>query len=294
MQLQARHVHLNYGETEALRDVSLTLEGERIIGLLGRNGSGKSSLLSLLAAFRKPTQGEITLNNEPLFENAAMTSQIALIREGGDVPDEDEKLSDVLRYAAWLRPNWDMDYAESLIERFAIPRKTNLGDMSRGQRSAVGVVLGLASRAPITMFDETYLGMDAPSRYLFYDLLLADYMEHPRMVILSTHLIEEVARLFEDVVIIDRGRLLLHRGTDDLLQEGVAITGPAAQVDQLASGLPVIGTRDLGQTRSTMVFGRLNAEHRQQARSAGLELSPIELQDLFVHLTQAPVAETVP
>ena len=81
--------------------------------------------------------------------------------------------------------------------------------MSQGQRSALGVILGLASRCPLTIFDESYLGMDAPSRYAFYDELLADYLAYPRTIVLSTHLIEEVSSLFEEVVIIDRGRLLI-------------------------------------------------------------------------------------
>lgn len=285
MRMQIRNVHLTYGTTQALNDVSLTLEGDRIIGLLGRNGSGKSSLLSLVAAFRKPNDGEITLNDEPIFENAAMTSQIALIREGGDVIDEDEKVSEAFRYAAWLRPNWDQSYADSLLEQFQVPVNTKLGDMSRGQRSAVGVALGLASRAPITIFDETYLGMDAPSRYSFYDMLLQDYVSHPRMFILSTHLIEEVARLFEEVVIIDKGNVLLHRPTEDLLNDGLSITGPAAKVDQVTAGLQLIGSRDLGPTRAVTVFGGLDAEKRRQARAAGLDLTPLPLQDLFVHLT---------
>ena len=91
------------------------------------------------------------------------------------------------------------------------------------------MVVGLAARAPLTIFDESHLGLDAPSRYAFYDELLADYAERPRTVILSTHLIEEVSRLFEEVVIIDRGRLVLHEETDAVRARGVAVTGPAAR-----------------------------------------------------------------
>ncbi len=148
--IDIRNLRLAYDDVRALDDLSLTLEGNRIVGLLGRNGSGKTSLLSVLAAFRKPTSGEVLVNGEPVFENAAVMSQIALIRESGDTVEDSEKLSEVLRYAEWLRPNWDAAYAEELIETFYIPRKTKLGDMSRGQRSAVGIMLGLASQAPIT------------------------------------------------------------------------------------------------------------------------------------------------
>ena len=147
------------------------------------------------------------------------------------------------------------------------------------------MVLGLAARAPLTMFDETYLGMDAPSRQVFYDEVLADYMAYPRTFVISTHLIEEVSAIFEQVTIIDRGRLLVQEETETLLGQGVAITGPAEVVDQHADGLTVIGMRQLGRTRSVMVYGALDAARRQEARAAGLEIEPLALQDLFIHLT---------
>lgn len=285
MKIEIQDVSLAYGETQALDSVRATVNGPRIVGLLGRNGSGKSSLLSVMAAFRPADSGTVTYEGQPVWENPAATSQIALIREGGDVHGEDEKLDEIFRYAAWLRPNWNAAMAEDLAEAFRIPRKTNLDKMSRGQRSAVGVVLGLATQAPVTMFDETYLGMDAPARVLFYDLLLKEYMERPRTFILSTHLIEEVSRILEEVIIIHEGEVLMQTATDDLLGQGVAVTGPAERVDAFVQGMTVIGAREMGRTRSTTVFGSMTTGQRQEARELGLDLTPLELQDLFVHLT---------
>lgn len=285
MKIDISNVSLSYGETQALDDLTASIDGPGIVGLLGRNGSGKSSLLAVMAALRKADTGSVTYDGQPVWENAAVTSQIALIREGGDVHGEDEKIDEIFRYAAWLRPNWNADLADDLVEAFGIPRKTNLDKMSRGQRSAVGVALGLAARAPITMFDETYLGMDAPSRVLFYDRLLQEYIDHPRTFIISTHLIEEVSRILEQVIIIHQGRTLLQTATDDLLGQGTAITGPSDRIDAFVKGLTVIGSRDLGRIRSTTIFGELDATQRRIAREEGLDLSPLELQDLFVHLT---------
>jgi ABC-2 type transport system ATP-binding protein len=141
--IDARDVRLTYGETVALDGLSVSLHGPKIVGLIGRNGSGKSSLLSVLAALRKPDGGEVLVDGEPVYENASRANRIALIREGGDVVDEDEKVGEALRYAAWLRPNWDAGLADGLIERFRIPREKKLNALSRGQRSAVGIVLGL-------------------------------------------------------------------------------------------------------------------------------------------------------
>ncbi len=155
-------------------------------------------------------------------------------------------------------------------------------------KSALGITLGLATRAPLTIFDESYLGLDAPSRYAFYDELLADYMANPRMIILSTHLIEEVAPLFEEVVIIDHGRLVLHDEADAVRARGAAVTGPAEAVDRFVDGAHgVVGaTPRADEVRDGL--GRLDPEQRTAARTLGLEVGPVALQDLFVHLTKEP------
>jgi len=159
------------------------------------------------------------------------------------------------------------------------------GQLSRGKRSALGVVVGLASRAPLTMFDEAYLGLDAPSRYAFYDALLEDYAEHPRTIVLSSHLIEEVERLFERVIILDQGTVLLEEDAEDLRSRGRTVTGPQDEVEAFVTGLRVVGRAQLGRTLQVTVVGDLPPGAEQRAVEAGLELGSVPLQDLFVHLT---------
>jgi ABC-2 type transport system ATP-binding protein len=159
-------------------------------------------------------------------------------------------------------------------------------ELSRGMKSSLGVTLGLASRAPVTIFDEAYLGMDAPSRYSFYDELLKDYMDNPRTFIVSTHLIEEVDSLFEEVLIIDQGRLLLHEETDALRLRATAVTGPADAVDRFVEGLNVLEEKALGKAKTVIVYDELSSQRRKQSQLEGLELEPVALQDLFVQLTK--------
>lgn len=285
--IEVEDLRLRYGSVTALDGLSFQIDGGKIVGLLGRNGSGKTSLLSVLAAFRKADGGAVRIGGEPVFENARITRQICLIREAGDTVENSDSVEAALSFAKALRPNWDAEYARRLTERFELPLKANIGGLSRGKRSALGIVLGLAARAPLTMFDETYLGMDAPSRYLFYDELLADFIRYPRTMIVSTHLIEEVGRLFEEVVIIDKGKLLLHEETETLLGRGAAVTGPSEMVDWFVGERLVMGERRLGGTKSAMVYGDLDEVDRAQAEAVGLDVEPVALQDLFVHLTGA-------
>ncbi len=129
---------------------------------------------------------------------------VCLVRYTADAADKGEKVVGALHFGKAWRDSWDHDYAHELVELFKIPLKTKVGELSLGQRSALGVVIGLASRSPLTMLDESHLGMDTPTRYAFYDALLNDFMAHPRTILISTHLIEELGSLLEEVVIIDR------------------------------------------------------------------------------------------
>ncbi|WP_053374144.1 ATP-binding cassette domain-containing protein [Paenibacillus sp. FJAT-27812] len=283
--VEVSHLQLRYGSFAALEDISFKLEGGKIYGLLGRNGSGKTSLLSILASYREQSGGNVAIDGEAPFENARIMEQVCFVQESGHMP-ETLYVRDVLKLAASCWQNWDADYADRLIRQYELPLKKRVASLSRGMKSALGVTLGLASRAPVTIFDEAYLGMDAPSRYTFYEELLNDYMEAPRTFILSTHLIEEVGSLFEEVLILDKGRLLMHEETEALRARGASITGPSDSVDRFVSGLTVLGEQKLGKTKSATVFGELTEQKRKAALAEGLELGPVSLQDLFVHLTK--------
>jgi ABC-2 type transport system ATP-binding protein len=285
MKIEIRNLSVRYGQTTAIDDLSLTLEGEKIYGLLGRNAAGKTTLLSVLSAFRKASAGKVLIDGENPYENPRITREISFIRDRLDAPDT-ERVANVLRLAQALRPHWDTGYADKLVALFRLPVRKTVQALSRGQRSALGIVLGLASRSPLTILDESYLGLDAPSRYAFYDELLADYVAHPRTFIISTHLIEEVDSLFEEVAIMDRGRLVLHDSADALRAKGTVVTGPAEAVDRYVAGHTVLAERTLGPTKATTVLGPDLAP-----APPTVETSPLSLQDLFVHLTreQEPV-----
>ncbi|MGW7681927.1 ATP-binding cassette domain-containing protein [Kribbella sp. NPDC054772] len=288
--VRTEDLSVHFAGTPALDRLDLRLAPGKIHGLLGRNGSGKSTLAAILAGFRRPDGGRVLIEGGDLgaaqepYENAVVTSRVCLIRESGDLPDP-VPAKRVLELAAALRPYWDAELAGELLDRFEVPLNKKIQKLSRGKKSALGVVLGLASRAPLTIFDESYLGMDVPSRHLFYDALLADYAEVPRTIVLSTHLVSEVSAMLEEVVILDNGRLVTQSPVDALRGRGASIVGPAAAVDAFTAGFTVLAEERLGGTKSTTVLGDLDPALLAQATDAGLEIGPVGLQDLFVHLT---------
>lgn len=278
--------------TLGLDEATFTLPAGRITGLLGRNGSGKTTLLSVFGNLRAPTAGQARVGGRPVFEDAVVAADTCLVRETPDVVGTD-RVAAALDLVAVLRPRFDRDRAAAILDRFDVPLDRAVDDLSRGQRSAVGIAIGLANRAPLTMLDEVYLGLDAPSRYAFYDLLLEEQVAHPRTFVVSTHLVEEVGRLFEDVLILDGGRVLRHASADDLRREGTTLTGDAEVVAAFLAGaraadgavLTVASEQRLGPTRAVTALGRLDERTRREAVELGLELGPVPLQEVFVHLT---------
>ncbi|GAA1840686.1 ABC transporter ATP-binding protein [Pseudonocardia ailaonensis] len=289
--VKMRGVTKRYGSFLALDDVSLELRENTIHGLLGRNGAGKTTVMQILTAQNFETSGTVEVFGEHPYENAEVLGKVCFIREAQKYPDA-FRVRDALAAAALLFPNWDAGFAASLVEDFQLRLKQTIKKLSRGQLSAVGVIIGLASRAPLTFFDEPYLGLDAVARQLFYDRLLADYAENPRTIVLSTHLIDEVSDLIEHVVVIDRGRILIDEDADVLRGQAVTVTGPTAAVkayiDRGAEGYTELHREELGGFLRVTLQG---AEPVPSLRSEGLEFEPVSLQQLVVRTTQQATSE---
>ncbi|CAN5406437.1 ABC transporter ATP-binding protein [soil metagenome] len=282
--VETRDLTVRFGDTVAVDALSVTIPAGTLCGLLGRNGSGKTTLLETIAAFRRASGGQVQVGGGDPYENQAVVSDICLIRETGDV-EADSSIKNAFEVASLMRPHWDQEYAEYLLERFELHHRRKVKTLSLGQRSTLGTILGLATRAPLTMFDESYLGMDAVSRRVFYDELLSDYLRTSRTVIISTHLIGEIAPLLEQVVMIDHGRLTLHEDVETLRARGTSLTGRADVIDRLVVGSTVLDDRRLGPTKQVTVYGELDPSTRAAAIAEGVEFGAVSLSDLLVYLT---------
>ncbi|KIL47148.1 ATP-binding cassette domain-containing protein [Jeotgalibacillus campisalis] len=280
-----KHVTMRYGHFKALEDLSLQLAQGKIYGLIGRNGAGKTTLLSLLASFLEPTEGTIEVNGKTVFENADLMQQVTFVYEK-EYKEDTEKVKAHLEAVEAYKPNYDPDYALELIKAFNLPLTKPVNELSKGMMSALNVTIGLVSRSPITIFDEAYSGMDAPTREIFYQKIVEDHALHPRTIILSTHLVSEMDYLFDEVVIVHKGKLILKEPIDVLLEMGAAVTGAVEEVDHFVQNMKKINSQRLGGTKSVMVMETLSEQQRIQARQTGLEIGPVSLQDLFIHLTK--------
>ncbi|MDR1185222.1 MAG: ABC transporter ATP-binding protein [Coriobacteriales bacterium] len=222
--IECTNLRLRYPRqrTEALAGMSFAVPQGAICGLFGRNGAGKTSLMALLAGLRRPSGGSVRVFGEDPWENARVAPQVAFVfsKTDSDAVINSIRVRDLLKMGALFRPNWDAGFAAHLLKRFDVPLKKTPSKMSQGQAAALRCTIGLASRAPLTIFDEAYLGMDAVYRKIFIDELLTDYLTHPRTILFSTHYIAEMERLFSEAVIIDAGQVLIHDDADTLRERG--------------------------------------------------------------------------
>ncbi|GAA1746309.1 ABC transporter ATP-binding protein [Kocuria aegyptia] len=283
--IEVRNLTKRYKDKLALDDVSFDVQENTIYGLLGRNGAGKTTAMSILTAQNLPTSGQVRVFGEDPYENARVLSRMCFVRESQKYPD-DATARHAFTSARLFFPRWDQELADELVDEFQLPLKRTIKKLSRGQLSAVGVIIGLASRAEVTFFDEPYLGLDAVARQIFYDRLLADYAEHPRTVLLSSHLIDEVANLLERVLVIDEGRIIMDESTDDARAQATNVVGDSAAVEDAVRGREVIHRESLGRVTSVTFLGRLDDAERAALTAAGLELAPVSLQQLIVRRTQ--------
>lgn len=277
--IELHSVTRSFGRSRALDDVTVAVPEGSICGLLGRNGAGKTTIMSVVSGQDRPTSGRVEVFGEAPFENESVLRRISFVRDNQRYPDN-YQLHHVLRIAPDFAPNWDAEVAAELVEGFHIPDKTQIKKFSRGQLSSVAIVLGLASRAPLTLLDEPYLGLDVTGRSMFHRILLRDYAAHPRTILLSTHLIEESEGMFDRVVIVDRGQIRVDSDRDDALNLAFIITGATDAVDRLVAHRTVLQSHAVAGLKSVTIEGSVDADVRDEARGLGVQVTPASLQEL--------------
>jgi ABC-2 type transport system ATP-binding protein len=277
--IEVRSVSRSFGRSRALDEISVSVPEGSICGLLGRNGAGKTTLMSILAGQDRQSSGTAEVFGDRPFENEAVLSKISFVRDNQRYPDN-YKLRHVLRIAPDFAPGWSADLAAELSEGFRIPERTPIKKFSRGQLSSVAIVLGLASRAPLTLLDEPYLGLDVTARALFHDMLLRDFTAHPRTVLLSTHLIEESEALLDRVVIVDRGKVRAACDIDSTGDLAFTVSGPADAVEWLVNGRQVLLGHAVGSLKSVTVAGAVDAELAELASDRGVAVAAASLQEV--------------
>ena len=285
--------HTYPGEKEAaLRDVSLTLGDATVTALVGPNGSGKTTLMQILGGVMVPTSGSISIDGAQASADDLLTGSII----ASSARDFDNLSSQSLVTYARLRPTWDEQLFAHYTQRFDLTvNRKFVRKLSGGQAAILSGSIALASGAPLTLLDEIQAPLDVPTRYALYEEILAlagEVMEGqraPRRFIISSHMVSELEKVAEDVVILKKGALLTHESIDDFTCRVCALTGHASDVERFLAAHPdlaLIASRELGPTREIVVDLRASAVGEAELATHSLTSSPCSFQDAFAYLIQ--------
>ena len=278
--LSGKNIVKKYGKETVLKNVDIEIETGKIYGLIGRNGAGKTTLLSILTAQNPATQGTITLDGQPVWENEEALSRICYSREIPTVTmygPNSLRVKDYMKTAKIFYKNWDQEYADELMKLFNIDTKKRVCKLSKGLLSAVTIVIAMASKADITMLDEPVAGLDVVAREQFYKLIIDEYAATGRTFIISTHIIEEAASLFEKVIMIDNGQIVFEEDTDKLLTRAYRVSGEDVEVDNAINGFKVYHPESVGRNKAVTVL----ADGPVESFGDSVQVEPVSLQNLF-------------
>lgn len=283
--VEFKNVFLNIKKDEILSGINLKFEPGRIYGLLGRNGAGKTTLLSLIATYRKVTGGVLTVDGQEPYENESIMPLVDFLHQE-DYSEQSDTVEEYLELAKRYKPAFDMDYALTLLDEYNITLKKKMMELSQGQQAAVEASMGLATMSPVVLFDEVTNGMDAPSREKFYSQVLNAKNRENRVIVLSTHIVSEMDYLFDEVMVIHHGKVLVDEPVDEFLGRGYQVTGSADDIDEFIKDKKVVNTRTLGPTKAVSILGMPSEEDEEMFYSGRLSYSSMKLQDLFINMTE--------
>lgn len=273
--IELTNVTKQYRNVSVLKNVTLNIDMPGIYCLLGRNGAGKTTLLKSIAGYQNITDGQIQVDGKVITTSTLDTgvSYIENFARHFNLP-----VRKLLRIASEVNPNYDFEFASEMVERFELDGKKKFHHLSLGMKTMVSTIICLASNKSIILLDEPVLGFDAIMRVEFYEMLTESFQKHPRVIIVSTHIIEEIAKTIQKLIIIDKGCIRFFDSLQAVETKAFSVSGLKKDVDTATENLNVIGQDTVGGLVTSYLFDFPPAE------TASLEICPLSLQDFFIQM----------
>lgn len=273
--IELNQVTKRYGQASVLKNITLTIDEPGIYCLLGRNGAGKTTLLKSIAGYQNITSGSIKVDGKEITTSTLDTgvSYIENFSKHFNLP-----VRKLLKIASEVNPSYDYNFASEMMERFELDGKKKFNHLSLGMKTMVSTIICLASSKDVILLDEPVLGFDAIMRVEFYDMLTESFKKHPRIIIVSTHIIEEIARAIEKLIIIDKGSISFFDTLQSVETKAFSVSGLQSEVEAATRGLKVIGQDTVGGLVTCCIFDTPPQE------SASIEVRPLSLQDFFIQM----------
>lgn len=259
----------HYQHTTALDHVTMEFEANKIYCLLGRNGAGKTTLLKLIAGHINANSGTIKVDGKPV-STLRMPECVNFIESRAS--QFDLRVDNLIKTAKDLQDDFDNEFAKRMLQKFRLDEKKKYSQLSFGMQTMLTTLMSLASNSKVVILDEPVLGFDAIMRNQFYELLTESFENHPRLIIVSTHLIDEIAKSAENLIILDSGKILFNSTINDIDEKAYSITGITKEVKNIVKGLNVVGQKTVGGYTTALIYDRrINVTGNLTVQSLGLQ-----------------------
>lgn len=279
--IQAHGLTLRYGRKVAVDDVSFTIPKGRVFGLLGHNGAGKTTLMKALVGLL-PAHGRLNvLGVDPAKQRVALLERLAYIPDVAILPGW-AQVGQLITLMSGMHPRFSADRARALLKRTSVSLTDKVKSLSKGMTVQVQLALVAAIDAQLMILDEPTLGLDVLSRKAFYEMLIDEWCDGERSVLISTHQVEEIESLLSDVIMLNEGKLVLSISLEEMDRRFVALSHDPAQAAAIAAAHPLLRYRVQGG--SAALF---DGPPPDSVQALGQRMRP-SLVDLFIALTRAP------
>lgn len=284
--IKSEQLTKRFGSTTALDCFSTTIEDGRIYGLVGSNGAGKSTFLRLLAGIYAPTEGSITINDQPIYENPALKQDIFFI------PDEiyqmpGASMSSLAKIYSALYQNWSEQRYTELVKCFPIPPERKLSACSKGMRRQIAIILGLSCMPKYLLLDEAFDGLDPVIRVAVRKIIADDVLSRGTTVLIASHNLRELEDMCDQVGLLHGGKILFQRELSELHQNFARIqfaAKPLPSKEEFAKHIDIISFKASGSIASLVARGN---PHEVQQKLSALnpllcESVPLTLEEIFI------------
>ena len=279
--VEARNLSVSYGTKRAVDDVSFSIPKGRVVGLLGHNGAGKTTLMKAMVGLAQ-TQGQLSvLGLDPIKQRVELLQSACYIPDVAILPRW-ARVEDLITLMSGLHPRFSADRARTLLKRTSVGLRDKVKTLSKGMVVQAHLALVAAIDARLMILDEPTLGLDVLSRKAFYEMLIDEWCDGERSVLISTHQVEEIESLLSDVLMLNEGKLVLSISLEDMDRRFVALSHDASVAEQMSAAHPLLKYRVQGGSASLF-----DGEPPPHVQALGRRVRP-SLVDLFVALTRKP------
>jgi ABC-2 type transport system ATP-binding protein len=288
--IQIKNCSKQFGEIQALGQVSLDISDGEVFGLIGTNGAGKSTLLRILAGILKPDSGEILADGQTIYENEAVKKQIFYISDSSYFPGTSTP-ADMARYYKNFYPTFDMARFEKLLKQFQMDGKRRVHTFSKGMKKQLLVILGISARTKYLLCDETFDGLDPVMRQAVKSLFASEMLNREFTPVIASHNLRELEDICDHIGLLHKGGILLSKNLDDMkfhIHKVQCVLPDPEQEIAIQKELDILDVKRQGSLLVLTARGtRIEILQRiQEKEPLFCEVLPLTLEEIFISETE--------